>query len=78
MNCFEDIGMQKVNLTLNNMANYLKYTKLILDRMSFCPKLLNKEYRKCVVLLSKHEIDRLHNWIRRQKFSTKLEIHLSK
>lgn len=59
------------------MANYLKYTKLILERMSFCPNLLNKEYRKCVVLLSKHEIDRLHNWIGRQKFSTKLEINLS-
>ena len=76
MICFVDIV--PVNpLKHMDMANYLKYTKQILNKMSFCPQLLNKEYHKCVALLTRKECQRLHNWIRRQDFSTKLEIQLT-
>lgn len=59
------------------MANYLKYTKLILKKMSFCPILLNKEYQKCIVLLSVQEYKLLNRWLRRQHFSEKLKVKLS-
>lgn len=54
------------------MGNYLKYTKQILAKMSFCPQLLNKEYRKCVSLLSQREHRLLNQWISRQKFAKQL------
>jgi hypothetical protein len=61
---------------LNNgiMANYLKYTKLILRKMSFCPHLLNKEYKKCVAFLSRQEIVHLKEWLRRQRFARELNL----
>lgn len=51
------------------MANYLSYTKTILAKMSFDAKLLNKEYRKSLKLLSAQEIMKLNNWIRKQSFA---------
>ncbi|MFT6981500.1 MAG: hypothetical protein ACJAUD_000263 [Crocinitomicaceae bacterium] len=58
------------------MANYVEYAKNILKNMSFCPILLNKEYRKCIALLSKKESQHLNDWIKQQKFSRELKNRL--
>jgi hypothetical protein len=54
------------------MGTYLKYTKQILTKMSFCSGLLNKEYKKCLALLSHREIGLLKKWISKQKFKHEL------
>lgn len=54
------------------MANYLEYSKTILTKMSFCPQLLNKEYKKAVAKLSALDAKRLNHWIQTQKFASKI------
>lgn len=56
------------------MTNYLEYSKQILTKMSFCPKLLNKEYRKCNKYLTNSEQKVLRRWIKAQQFASQLSL----
>jgi hypothetical protein len=48
----------------------LEYTKMILDKVSFEPKIFRKELRKAVNYISKEEYNHLKSWVR-QKFGGK-------
>lgn len=54
------------------MANYLDYSKKILTSMSFCSKLLRKEYQKSSKYLTKIDKERFKSWLRTQEFASKL------
>ena len=48
--------------------NMLSYCKIILEKMSFDPVLLNKEYHKCLSYLSYHEAEVFKQWVCKQPF----------
>lgn len=54
------------------MARYLDYSKALLSKVSFCPNLLKKEYRKCKSYLSESEQSMLRSWLRTQQYGNEL------
>jgi hypothetical protein len=42
---------------------FLEYYKEILEKVSFDPHLLNKEYQKAINTLNTSEIQEFHNWL---------------
>lgn len=48
--------------------SFLDYYKLILQKVSFDPVLLKKEYRKAVQRLQPEEADQLKKWLRQKPF----------
>lgn len=50
----------------------LRYSKIILRKVSFDPTLLNKEYEKCLTYLDPTEKIKLNIWISRQQFAFKI------
>ena len=44
------------------MTNWLDYSKIILEKMSFDTLLFVKELNKAVKLLSDEDVERLENW----------------
>lgn len=49
-------------------TSFLDYYKLILQKVSFDPVLLKKEYRKAVQRLQPEEADQLKKWLRQKPF----------
>lgn len=49
-------------------TNFLDYYKLILQKVSFDPILLKKEYRKAIQRLKPEEADQLKKWLRQKPF----------
>lgn len=49
-------------------TSFLDYYKLILQKVSFDPVLLKKEYRKAVQRLQPEEADQLKQWLRQKPF----------
>jgi hypothetical protein len=49
-------------------TSFLDYYKLILQKVSFDPVLLKKEYRKAVQRLRPEEADQLRRWLRQKPF----------
>ena len=50
-----------------NMS-FLDYYKLILQKVSFDPVLLKKEYRKALQRLEPEEADQLKKWLRQKPY----------
>ncbi|HYG18776.1 MAG TPA: hypothetical protein VD816_07600 [Ohtaekwangia sp.] len=48
-------------------TTFLDYYKMILDKVSFDPYLLNKEYKKAIRHLSTHEASDLNDWLKSRK-----------
>jgi hypothetical protein len=48
--------------------SFLDYYKLILQKVSFDPVLLKKEYRKAVQRLKPEEAEQLRKWLRQKPF----------
>lgn len=48
----------------------LEYTKIILEKVSFDPRIFRKELRKLVKYISKEEYGHLRSWVK-QKFGMK-------
>ena len=71
MNIISEIRVKNYASPINtkDMASYLTYTKSILGKFSFDNRLLNKEYKKAIKLLTEQERRKLNIWIRKQKFS---------
>lgn len=44
--------------------SFLDYYKEILEKVSFDPYLLNKEYQKAIKLLNQTEVQQFENWVR--------------
>lgn len=55
-------------------VSFLDYYKLILEKVSFDPQLLGKEYRKALKLLSKQEARQLRQWLDAKGFHIQ-EVH---
>lgn len=53
--------------------NFLEYYKQILQKVSFDPYLLRKEYLKACRYLKPHEISQLHGWLAHQPFYQSLQ-----
>jgi len=53
--------------------SFLEYYKLILQKVSFDPSLLRKEYRKAMQQLRPDEADQLKKWLRRTPYYQKLQ-----
>lgn len=53
--------------------SFLEYYKLILQKVSFDPLLLRKEYRKAIQQLRPDEVDQLEKWLRRTPYYQKLQ-----
>lgn len=49
-------------------TTFLDYYKMILDKVSFDPGLLSKEYQKAKRILQSDEIGDLNLWLRSKKF----------
>lgn len=49
-------------------TSFLDYYKMILQKVSFDPVLLKKEYRKAVQRLQPEEADQLKRWLRQKPF----------
>ena len=45
-------------------TSFLDYYKMILDKVSFDPKLFSKEYKKATRSLPSHEVNDLNSWLR--------------
>jgi hypothetical protein len=65
--------MENLNLTTSINSKMLRYSKTILEKMSFDRKLLWKEYRKSIRHLTQHEYQELREWVR-ARFSSKKSI----
>lgn len=50
------------------MGSFLKYAKTVIQKMSFDRRLLNKEYRKCLIHLSAEEQRALSKWLKDQPY----------
>jgi hypothetical protein len=50
------------------MASFLDYYKIILDKVSFDPALLKKEYQKAINNLHTHEIGDLNQYVSSRGF----------
>lgn len=46
--------------------NMLEYTKTILEKVSFDPRIFRKELRKAVKYVTKEEYDYLKSWVRKK------------
>lgn len=50
----------------------LKYCKILLEKVSFDNRLLNKEYRKCIGYLNEEDKQQFLLWIACQDFSNRI------
>lgn len=55
------------------MSSFLKYTKTVIQKVSFDRHLLNKEYRKCLGYLSTKERKEFNTWLRSQPYYPTVE-----
>ena len=53
-------------------TSFLNYYKMILAKVSFDQALFNKEYKKALKLLKKHEIEKFHQWLESTGYIHKL------
>jgi hypothetical protein len=51
---------------------FLDYYKEILEKVSFDPHLLNKEYQKAINTLNTSEIQEFHNWLHESGLRTSI------
>ena len=56
----------------------LEYTKMILEKVSFDVRLLEKEYRKAIAMLSPLEVRELNTWVGKQKMKILQPVYLRK
>lgn len=47
---------------MEKRTSWLAYSKIILEKVSFDPKIFRKELRKSLVRLSREEINKLQGW----------------
>jgi hypothetical protein len=47
--------------------SFLDYYKMILEKVSFDPELFEKEFRKAIRSVEKHEADQLAAWVRSRR-----------
>lgn len=52
--------------------SFLEYYKEILEKVSFDPDLLNKEYHKAIKSLNHSEVQQFENWIYERGLSSSL------
>jgi len=52
--------------------SFLEYYKEILEKVSFPPHLLNKEYHKAIKVLDISEVSQFHHWIQEQGLHSSL------
>lgn len=53
-------------------TSFLDYYKMILDKVSFDPRLFSKEYNKATKSLQSHEISDLNGWLHAKGLLSKL------
>ena len=56
----------------------LEYTKMILEKVSFDVRLLEKEYKKAIAMLSPLEVRELNTWVGKQKMKILQPVYLRK
>jgi len=52
--------------------SFLDYYKMILEKVSFDPDLFEKEFRKAIRSVEKHEADQLAEWVSSRKMRSDL------
>lgn len=56
-----------------DMSSFLKYTKTVIEKVSFDRHLLNKEYKKCLGYLTNKERREFKTWLKRQPYYSTVE-----
>lgn len=58
---------------IRNKISYLEYYKFILERVSFCHILFNKEYNKAKCVIDPVELTQLNKWLNTKCFYKRIK-----